>query len=88
MKTFSYHKKLGKKGKLVKWQRCFLYRSANKLAMHQPKVVHYIATVYTMYLFQRSFARLSRIKIPTVFSEDAMYSHMYVLSFLIYRRNV
>ena len=36
------------------------------------KAVHYIATVYTMCLFQRSFVRLSRIKIPTVFSEGAI----------------
>ena len=39
---------------------------ANETAMHQPKAVHYMATVYTMNLFQRSFASLPRIKIPTV----------------------
>ena len=33
-----------------------------------------------MYLFQRSIVSLSRIKIPTVFSEVAMYLHMHVLT--------
>ena len=31
-----------------------------------------------MYLFQRSSVSLARIKIPTVFSEVAMYLRMYV----------
>ena len=45
---------------------------ANETAMQQPIAVHHIATLYTMYLFQRSFVSLSRIKIPTVFSEIAI----------------
>ena len=45
---------------------------ANKTAMYQPKAVYYIATVYAMYLFQRSFVSLSRIKSPTVVSEVAI----------------
>ena len=44
---------------------------ANEAAIHQPKVVHHIATVYArnMYLFQRSFVSLPRREIPTVFSK-------------------
>ena len=30
---------------------------ANETAMHQPKVVHYLATLYTMYLFQPCFVQ-------------------------------
>ena len=40
---------------------------ANETAMHQPEAVHYIATVYALYLFQRSFVSLSKIKSPTAF---------------------
>ena len=45
-----------------------LYMCANETAMHQPKALHYIATVYTMKIFQCSFVSLSSVKIPTVFS--------------------
>ena len=38
-----------------------LYMCANETAIQQPKVVHCIATVYTMYIFQPSFVSLSRI---------------------------
>ena len=60
-----------------------LYMRANETAMHQPKAVHYIATMYSMYLFQRSSVSPSLIKIQTVFSEVAMYIHMHVLSCLV-----
>ena len=53
-----------------------LYTGANETAMHKPKVVHYIATVYIIYLFQHSFVSLSRIKIATVFCEVEMYFHV------------
>ena len=42
---------------------------ANEMAMQQSREMHYIATVYGVYLFQRSFVNLSRIEIPTVFSK-------------------
>ena len=45
---------------------------AIEMALHQPKAVHYLATVYTVHVFQRSFVSLSKIKIPTVFSEVAI----------------
>ena len=48
--------------------------------MHQPKAVHYIAMVYTVYLFQRYFVSLSRIKIPTVFFEVAITVQMQLSS--------
>ena len=38
---------------------------------NQPKAVYYMATVNTTILFERSFVSLSRIKVPTVFSEVA-----------------
>ena len=44
-----------------------LYMCANERAMH------YIATLYTIYLFQRSFVNLPRIKIQTVFSKVTIY---------------
>ena len=39
----------------------------NVTGMYQPKAVHDIVTMYTMYLFQSAFVSLSNIKIPTVF---------------------
>ena len=45
---------------------------AIETAMHQPKAVHYLATVYIVYLFQRPFVSLSKTKIPTVFSDFAI----------------
>ena len=35
---------------------------ANETVTHQPKAVHHIAAVSTMYLFQHSFVNLPRIK--------------------------
>ena len=49
----------------------------NETAMHQPISVHYIATVYTMYLFQHTFVSLPRINMPTVFSEVAITVRTY-----------
>ena len=40
----------------------------------QPKAVHYIVTIYTIYIFQRSLVSLSKIKIPTVFSEITIFT--------------
>ena len=45
---------------------------ANETAMHQPKAVRYLAAVYIKYHFESSFVSLSRIKIPSVFSEVAI----------------
>ena len=63
-----------------------LYMYSNEMDMTQPKVVLYIVggrRVYAMDLFQCSFVSLSTIKITTVFSEIAVYLHMYMLSSLI-----
>ena len=53
---------------------------ANETAIHQPKGLHYIATVYTMKIFQYSFVSLSSVKIPTVFSKVAITVRTHVSS--------
>ena len=60
-----------------------LYVCANETAMHQPKAVHYITTVYSMYIFHHSLVSLSRIEIPYEFFEVAMYLLKYMLSCLV-----
>ena len=54
--------------------------------MHQPEVVHYIATVDTLNLFQRSFVSLSAIKILIVFSEVAITvrTHLFSLRLMLF----
>ena len=49
-----------------------MYMYANGTAVNLPKEIHYIATMYTLYLFHGSFDSLSRTKILTVFSEVAI----------------
>ena len=55
-----------------------LYKCANETAMHQPKAVHYIATVYAMYLYQRSIVISFRIKMPNVFHEVVITVHTHI----------
>ena len=55
----------------------YLILVANETIMHQPKVMHYIARMYTLYLFQSSFVTLSRIKIPIVFIPKSQCIYMF-----------